>query len=91
MKKKNIIITPVTDRSSELERLIRIQSNIRARREVECFRYVNRGRLWYNLLTDDQLAELTRWYHEWLDAPHTQIIPKKLKWLDSTMNTEELF
>lgn len=88
---KNIIVQPETKQTDELKRLITIQNNIRKRREVECFSYVNRGRLWYNLLTDEQLAELTRWYHKWLDAPSTMIIPKKPRWLDETLNTEDIF
>lgn len=31
---------------------------IRRRRETECFAYINRGELWYSLLTDEQKVEL---------------------------------
>jgi hypothetical protein len=62
---------------------------IRERRSVECFPYVNRGRLWYNRLSDNQLSELARWYEAWLNAPETKYIPKKPRWLDSKVNEED--
>ena len=40
---------------------------LRLRRENECFPIINRGILWYNLLTDEQKLELDKWYKEWLD------------------------
>lgn len=62
------------------------KNEIRARREKECFSYVNRGTLWYNKLTPEQDIELQNWYDAWLEAPETLIIPKKLEWLDSLTN-----
>lgn len=55
---------------------------IRRRRETECFAYINRGELWYSLLTDAQKAELANWYLSWLDAPETRTIPAPPVWLD---------
>lgn len=55
---------------------------IRRRRETECFAYINRGELWYGLLTDEQKAELANWYLSWLDAPETRTIPAPPVWLD---------
>ncbi len=55
---------------------------IRQRRENECFAYINRGELWYSLLTDEQKAELADWYLSWLDAPETRTIPAPPVWLD---------
>lgn len=55
---------------------------IRQRRESECFIYINRGELWYGLLTDEQKAELGEWYLSWLDAPETRTIPTPPVWLD---------
>lgn len=63
---------------------------IRQRRQIECFPYINRGRLWYAKLSDEQLIELSKWYDAWLNATETLIIPKKLKWLDGKLNSEEL-
>ena len=55
---------------------------IRQRRESECFAYINRGELWYGLLTDKQKTELADWYLSWLDAPETRTIPAPPVWLD---------
>lgn len=55
---------------------------IRRRRETECFAYINRGELWYSLLTDEQKTELANWYLSWLDAPETRTIPAPPVWLD---------
>lgn len=55
---------------------------IRQRRETECFAYINRGELWYSLLTDEQKVELANWYLSWLDAPETRTIPAPPVWLD---------
>ena len=75
----------------DMEQAQKIQNNyrkneIRARREKECFSYVNRGTLWYHKLTPEQDIEFQNWYDAWLAAPETLIIPKKLEWLDSLTN-----
>ena len=51
-------------------------------RENECFSIINRGKLWYDKLTEEQHEELDIWYHEWLDVTETKIIPEKPIWLD---------
>lgn len=51
-------------------------------REFECFAYINRGKLWYDNLTEQQLIELNNWYKEWLDVTITKVIPVKPEWLD---------
>lgn len=56
-------------------------SNIREKREIECFSIINRGQLWYNSLTSAQINELNTWYLEWLDAPSTKKIPTKPTWI----------
>lgn len=68
-----------------------ILDTLRARREEECFSYVNRGALWYNTLTTEQQQELNTWYQAWLDVPQVYletkpsdietIIPEKPSWL----------
>lgn len=72
-----------------------ILDTLRARREEECFSIINRGVLWYNLLTAEQQNELNVWYKEWLDITDTYreaielnpnldietIIPSKPIWL----------
>ena len=56
-------------------------TNLRAQRESECFMVVNRGQLWYENLTLEQIAELKVWYQSWLDVTTTKIIPTKPSWL----------
>lgn len=66
-----------------------ILDTLRARREEECFLIINRGVLWYNLLTTEQQNELNVWYHEWLDITDKYvdgidietIIPARPSWL----------
>lgn len=68
-----------------------ILDNLRARREQECFIYINRGVLWYNTLTTEQQQELNTWYQAWLNVPQVYqetkptdietIIPAKPNWL----------
>ena len=69
--------------------------NLRFRRHQECFVVINRGKLWYDQLTESQLTELLNWYHEWLDITETYekeynskgsvdietIIPAKPTWI----------
>lgn len=57
------------------------QELLRSRREYECFPYINRGELWYDLLTDAQKEELDVWYKDWLNVTETLIVPTKPKWL----------
>lgn len=56
-------------------------SELRIRREEECFPIINRGQLWYNTLTTEQVQELNQWYMAWLDITETKIIPTKPSWL----------
>lgn len=56
---------------------------IRQLRVSKCFSYINRGQLWYDMLTAKQKEELKEWYISWLDAPATLVIPEKPVWLDS--------
>jgi len=58
-----------------------VLEDLRAKREIECFSVVNRGALWYNRLTEEQITELQEWYQEWLDVTETKIIPEKPYWL----------
>lgn len=58
-----------------------IIDNLRFQREEECFPIINRGQLWYNNLSDDQLQELNEWYRAWLDVTETRIIPTKPSWV----------
>lgn len=58
-----------------------VTDEIRLRREQECFSVINRGSLWYEMLTEEQKQELKTWYQAWLDATDTGVVPDKLAWL----------
>lgn len=55
---------------------------LRQLRKKECYPVINRGTLWYNLLSESQKAELKEWYQAWLDITETLVKPKKPNWLD---------
>ena len=55
---------------------------IRMRRIVECFAIIDRGRLWYESLTQEQLAELAVWREAWLAAPASGVIPIIPEWIE---------
>ena len=54
---------------------------LRRRRSEECFPVINRGILWYNTLTEDQVTELGKWYQDWLDVTDTLVIPTMPEWI----------
>lgn len=54
----------------------------RVLRERDCFPIINRGQLWYQALTEDQLIELNKWYKDWLDVTKTLVVPIKPSWLE---------
>ena len=58
------------------------EDELRIQRQRECFSIINRGQLWYNSLTEEQLNELDIWYKEWLNVTDTFIIPTKPSWLE---------
>lgn len=55
---------------------------LRMMRRTQCFKYINRGTLWYDRLTEEQIAELDVWYDDWLDVTITRVIPEKPEWLE---------
>lgn len=57
-------------------------NNLRFKREVECFSVINRGQLWYNSLSEQQLLELKKWYEDWLNVTQTMESPSKPQWLN---------
>lgn len=69
------------DTQAETEQAQAAKDAYRKRREVECFPIINRGRLWYDTLSEEQLSELKTWYQAWLDGTNTQTIPEKPEWL----------
>jgi hypothetical protein len=66
---------------TEEEILENKKNELRARREIECFSIINRGKLWYDTLTPEQLEELQTWYLLWLDVTLTLLEPVKPEWL----------
>ena len=62
--------------------------NLRMMRETECFAIVNRGKLWYDRLTEGQYMELEEWYQAWLNVTEKKrgaksfTIPTRPKWLE---------
>lgn len=57
------------------------KNEIRIMRESICFPVINRGWLWYQNLTEQQIDELSSWYKAWLDAPQTMTTPEPLEWI----------
>jgi hypothetical protein len=53
-------------------------SNIR---NAVCFTIINRGGLWYDLLTPEERTDLLNWYLAWLDAWETKVVPITPTWL----------
>jgi hypothetical protein len=66
---------------TEEEILENKKNELRYRREQECFPIINRGKLWYDNLTEEQLSELDKWYREWLNVTDTLIVPEKPNWV----------
>ena len=57
------------------------KTELRERRQKECFSIVDRSKLWYDSLTSDQLKELQDWYNAWLIVTETMVVPAKPEWL----------
>lgn len=58
------------------------RTELRRRRETECFSVVNRGQLWYEGVSLTQLLELRQWYKAWLNVTETMVVPEKPAWLE---------
>lgn len=56
-------------------------NELRVKRKEECFEIVNRGKVWYDNLTEEQHQELGEWYEDWLNVTDTKVIPDKPEWL----------
>ena len=68
-----------------------LEKHIRELRSKKCFPIINRGKLWYDRLSDTQIGELREWYQAWLDAPVTLIAPDDLSWFNEKLNEEDYF
>lgn len=67
---------------SPIETDIEINEKLRLKRQQECFPIINRGQLWYNKLSLEQVEELDQWYNDWLNVTETKIEPTKPQWLN---------
>ena len=65
----------------KLSELIPIEAKLRAQRVKECYPVINRGKLWYDNLTEEQAMELEAWYQAWLVVTETKVVPPKPSWL----------
>ena len=64
-------------------------NTLRELRAKECFPVVNRGKLWYDCLSAEQLIELRDWYFNWLDVTETRTMPIAPSWLNVKLQGEE--
>ena len=65
-------------------------ARLRELRNKECFPIINRGKLWYDMLTFSQVGELKKWYTAWLNVTETLEIPKAPDWLYQKISEEEI-
>lgn len=63
---------------------------LRTQRKKVCFPVINRGKLWYECLSNEQLVELKTWYHDWLNVTETLVIPVAPTWLNKKLEEEEI-
>lgn len=75
---KIYVYIPYNDEELEIKKC----EDLRNLRTIECFTYINRGKLWYDKLTNEQIEELDAWYLQWLDVTITKTIPNKPQWLE---------
>lgn len=67
----------------------KLKEKIRKKREIICFPIINRGKLWYERLSNTQQGELREWYQKWLDAPETLVTPDDLYWFNNKLAKED--
>lgn len=66
------------------------KNSLRKLRNEQCFPVINRGLVWYDTLTNEQIIELTIWYYKWLDVTETFKVPEEPKWLKDKIVQGEL-
>ena len=72
----------VFDKTEEISMLRKIRNEL-------CFRVINRGKAWYDMLTLEQEAELKEWYKAWLNVTETGNIPVTPSWINNKLSQEE--
>lgn len=65
-------------------------AHLRKERERICFPIINRGKFWYDNLTNEQYSELKKWYEDWLNVTETKVIPITPKWVYKKIENEEI-
>ena len=65
------------------------KKELRQLRSKVCFSVINRGKLWYERLTNEQQGELRAWYQAWLDVTDTSNIPRTPEWINDKLDDEE--
>lgn len=69
----------------QADQLEKRKEELRVKRDQICFPVINRGQLWYDILTNEQKKELATWYQAWLDATETLKEPEMPDWLKEMM------
>lgn len=71
------------ERHDEITMLNEILSKetLRIQRQNECFPIINRGKPWYDKLSEQQTQELKAWYQTWLDVTDNKTVPNSPEWL----------
>ena len=64
--------------------------HLRNLREQICFPVINRGKLWYERLSYEQMAELKTWYTAWLNVTETKVIPVTPAWVNCKLLEEDI-
>ena len=72
---------PIFIPTSDEQKKENIKNELRLLREQECFPIINRGQLWYSMLTTEKTEELKNWYNAWLDVTETLVVPEKPNWM----------
>jgi len=80
---ENLITIPLskidfTNREFDIEKYhTRIKekyiNDLRKLRAIQCFSVVDRSKIWWDTLSEEQVSEIKDWYNEWLDIPNQQL------------------
>ena len=48
-------------------------ADLRKLRVAECFSVIDRSKIWWDTLSEQQVIEIKDWYNEWLNIPNEQL------------------
>lgn len=74
---KNLLIGNLTASGTD-----NYKNFLRQVRQYQCFSVINRGKLWYDKLTAEQVSSLANWYAQWLNVTESLIVPYDLDFID---------